>query len=80
MNKENTSTWVDERYARRLAAQARRHLDVDAEPLATLKGARSFPGYLRDEPVRLGFGVKRQGRRVNYVDPVEPEISTSERS
>ncbi|MGY4828347.1 hypothetical protein ACVNIS_07210 [Sphaerotilaceae bacterium SBD11-9] len=71
----NTATWVDEAYGRRLAQQMVQHLrrrDGEGSPkrLAQMRASRLF---LREQPMRIGPGMK-QGSRVWYLGPAPKTI------
>ena len=70
VKRNNTSSWVDERYARRLARQAVETLDADREDssaMMKLATMRKSPLYLREAGARVGPGFK-MGTRVWCLD------------
>ena len=76
VKRSNTSSWVDERYARRLARQAVNTLDADREDntvMMKLATMRKSPLYLREDGARVGPGFKK-GTRVWCLDtPISQE-------
>lgn len=70
VKRSNTSSWVDEHYARRLARQAVETLDADRDDnsaMMKLATVRKSPLYLREERARVGPGFK-EGTRVWCLD------------
>jgi len=73
--RSNTSSWVDQRYAKRLARQAVVTLDADrddADALRKLATMRQSPLFLREERTRIGPGFKT-GIRVWHLDTAVPQ-------
>jgi hypothetical protein len=74
--RSNTSSWVDDRYAKRLARQAVEGLDAHLEDtsvlqkLATMRRSQLF---LREERTRIGPGFK-MGTRVWYLEAPIPQV------
>lgn len=71
--RSNSSSWVDERYAKRLARQAVETLDADRDDntgLMKLATMRKSPLYLREERVRVGPGFKVGTRVWSLETPV----------
>jgi hypothetical protein len=76
VQKENTATWVDERYGSLLARLSRDTLDESANDLVkSIKGMgrmanrieviRRYAGCLTEEPIKkVGYGVSKPGTRV----------------
>jgi hypothetical protein len=70
VKRSNSSSWVDERYAKRLARQAVKTLDADRDDntgMMKLATMRKSPLYLREERARIGPGFKF-GARVWCLD------------
>lgn len=73
--RSNTSSWVDEPYAKRLARQAVAALDTDREDASAvqkLASIRSSQLLLREERTRVGPGLK-MGTRVWHLDTPVPQ-------
>lgn len=74
--KENTATWVDQRYASLLARLSRETLEASSHDVARYLHAkgrmaariellRTYAGWLTETPLkRVGYGVSRPGTRV----------------